>query len=244
MIKVGSAATSSVLGSRDLVNALGLREHHTAPGVLDELCRANFAFVAVEPRIPVLDALYGGRFHAPNPFSFGLAPLASPVVGDITVFGLSHPRVDVAATVLQRIGSADAQVLTTRVGGDHYVDEIWPGGEVHSCAVVEGRAGPVLRSTAGCGSDGPVQRIRPPRCAVEAVEQTAALLAGRGSGQHRSVVVRNAADLLVLGRVAVSLAEGAEIADDVLRSGGALRSRHRPREDGSCAGCGDRARTG
>jgi anthranilate phosphoribosyltransferase len=100
VIKVGSAATCSTLGSRDLVRALGLSEQRTAAGVRRALTGCGFAIVAVEPEIPVLDRLYGGRFHAPNPFSFGLAPLVSPVRGDFTVLGLSHPRVDVAAQVL------------------------------------------------------------------------------------------------------------------------------------------------
>ncbi|HLI39433.1 MAG TPA: hypothetical protein VKV80_19165, partial [Streptosporangiaceae bacterium] len=85
VIKVGPAATFSALGSRDLVRALGMRENRTADGVRAGLDACGFAFVAIEPEIPVLDELYGGRFHAPNPFSFGLAPLASPVRGDVTV---------------------------------------------------------------------------------------------------------------------------------------------------------------
>jgi hypothetical protein len=106
------------------------------------------AFVAVEPEIPLLDGLYGGRFHAPNPFSFGLAPLVSPVRGDITVFGLSHPRVDVAGAVLGEFGMDQVEVLSSRLPTGEYLDEIAPVGHVLSCHVRQGRPGLVRRRPA------------------------------------------------------------------------------------------------
>jgi anthranilate phosphoribosyltransferase len=47
VVKVGSAGTSSVLGSRDLASALGIPEQRTATDVRDALARSGFAFVAV-----------------------------------------------------------------------------------------------------------------------------------------------------------------------------------------------------
>ncbi len=223
VIKVGSAATSSALGSRDLVRSLGLREHRTAAGVRADLAASGFAFVAIEPEIPVLDRLYGGRFHAPNPFSFGLAPLASPVMGDITVFGLSHPRVDVAAQVLRRFGMEQVDVLSTRLPSGHYLDEIGPSGELRWCRVRSGEVGAVEVQAAEnlvpayLPSDLPT-----PDGPQEAIERTGELLAGRGLDSHRVLVALNAAHLLVLSGLAASLLEGTALAEDILRSGAAL----------------------
>jgi anthranilate phosphoribosyltransferase len=223
VIKVGSAATSSALGSRDLVRALGLREHRTPAEVRAELANSGFAFVPIEPEIPVLDRLYGGRFHMPNPFSFGLAALASPVRGDITVFGLSHPRVDVAARVLSRFGLAHVDVLTTRLPSGDYLDEIGPAGELRWCRVRDGEVGPIEVELGGTLNT----TIRPcdlpaPRGPREAIERVAELLAGGGSHSHRAVVTLNAAHLLVLSGLAASLPQGHDLAEDILRSGAAL----------------------
>jgi anthranilate phosphoribosyltransferase len=225
VIKVGSAATSSALGSRDLVRALGLRERRTADGVRADLSASGFAFVAIEPEIPVLDGLYGGRFHAPNPFSFGLAPLASPVRGDVTVFGLSHPRVDVAARVLSRFGMDHVDVLSTRLPSGHYLDEIGPIGELRWCHVRGGAVGPVEAESAdSLATTGFPGELPTPHGPDEAFERTGELLAGRGLDSHRALVALNAAHLLVLGGLAASFSEGRQIAEDILRSGAALAS--------------------
>ena len=220
VIKVGSAATSSALGSRDLVRALGLRECRTAVGVRADLAASGFAFVAIEPEIPILDAVYGGRYHVPNPFSFGLAPLASPVRGDITVFGLSHPRVDVAAHVLSRFGMCHADVVSTCLPGDHYLDEIGSFGEVRWCRVREGQVGPVVAEHSAA-VDRPDDLPAP--CGPEdAIKRTRDLLAGHGMDSHRALVAVNAAHLLVLSGIVTSLPAGRVLAEEILRSGAAL----------------------
>lgn len=225
VIKVGSAATSSALGSRDLVRALGMRENRTAEGVRADLDACGFAFVAIEPEIPILDELYGGRFHAPNPFSFGLAPLASPVRGDVTVFGLSHPRVDVAARVLSRFGMDHVDVLTTRLPTGHYLDEIGPAGEARWCRVRNGEVGPIEAEPADHLTTTDSPGVLPvPQGPEEAIERTGELLAGGGLDSHRAIVALNAAHLLVLGGIAASFQQGRDLADEVLRSGVALAS--------------------
>jgi anthranilate phosphoribosyltransferase len=220
VIKVGSAATSSALGSRDLVRALGLRERRTADSVRADLAASGFAFVAIEPEIPALDGLYGGRFHVPNPFSFGLAPLASPVRGDVTLFGLSHPRVDVAARVLSRFGMDRVDVLSTRLPSGHYLDEIGHAGELRWCRVRDGDVGPVEVEPAGAPLGARLPAAVPsPHSPAEAIERTAELLAGGGLDTYRALVMLNAAHLLVLSGVTASLAKGTAVAEDILRSG-------------------------
>lgn len=223
VIKVGSAATSSALGSRDLVCALGMRENRTAEGVRADLDACGFAFVAIEPEIPILDELYGGRFHAPNPFSFGLAPLASPVRGDVTVFGLSHPRVDVAARVLSRFGMGHVDVLTTRLPTGHYLDEIGLAGEVRWCRVRNGEVGPIEAEPADHPTTTDSHGVLPvPKGPEEAIERTGELLAGGGLDSHRAIVALNAAHLLVLGGIVASFQQGKDLAGEILRSGVAL----------------------
>jgi anthranilate phosphoribosyltransferase len=225
VIKVGSAATSSAVGSRDLVRALGLREHRTADSVRADLTASGFAFVAIEPEIPVLDEVYGGRFHAPNPFSFGLAPLTSPVRGDVTVFGLSHPRVDVAARVLSRFGMHHIDVLSTRLPSGHYLDEIGSAGQLRWCRVRNGEVGPVeCEPASSLPTTGLARDLPTPLGTDEAIERSGELLAGGGLDSHRAIVALNAAHLLMLSGVVASLAIGVQVAEDILLSGAALAS--------------------
>lgn len=224
VIKVGSVATSSALGSRELVRALGLLERRTADGVRADLAASGFAFVAIEPEIPVLDGLYGGRFHAPNPFSFGLALLASPVRGDVTVYGLSHPRVDVAAHVLSRFGISHVDVLSTRLPSGHYLDEIGPTGELRWCRVRNSKVGSIEVEPTDClMTTNQLFDLPTPRGADEAIERSRELLTGGGLASHRALVVLNAAHLLVLGGIVESLRTGMAVAEDILRSGAAAR---------------------
>ncbi|MPZ81975.1 MAG: hypothetical protein GEV28_16920 [Actinophytocola sp.] len=222
VIKVGSSATSSTLGSRDLVRALGLREQRTAAGVRAELAATGFAFVAVEPEIPALDRLYGGRFHVPNPFSFGLGALASPVRADVALFGLAHPRVDVAAETLARFGFAELDVVATRLPSGHYLDEIVPQGVRKWCSVRGGTVGPTMDDpTTDLYAE--FSALPTPSGPIQAVERTVELLAGQGIPSHRVLVATNAAHLLVLSGVAPSTSAGFAIADDILHTDEALR---------------------
>jgi len=223
VVKVGSSATSSALGSRDLVSQLGIPESGGADDVRANLARCGFAFVPVEPLIPRVDRLYGGRFHTINPLSFGLAPLASPVRGDLLAYGLSHPRVDVAARALASFGVPDAIVFSTRLAPGVYVDELVPGGELLSCRVVDGAAGEVERERlAGLGSDPRTGGLPAAAGAEEAVRRTRDLLEGGGLDSHRRLVAANAGFLLALSGLADSVSSGARRADEILRSGAAL----------------------
>ncbi|MBN1172570.1 MAG: hypothetical protein JXA67_10400 [Micromonosporaceae bacterium] len=232
VVKVGSAATSSALGSRELVRALGLPEHRTADDAQAALMVCGFAFLAIEPEIPTLDCLYGGRFYAPNPFSFGLAALATPVRGDITVFGLSHPRVDVAGQVLGRYGLRHADVVTTRLPGDRYIDEIGTRGEVRCCRVRDGLVGPVTVASALDLAGAPFPVDLPAPCShSEAIDRTADLISGGGLDDHRLVVSLNAAHLLLAAGVSQSMRKGCATADEILRSGAALTNVKGIRDD-------------
>ena len=222
VIKVGSAAASSALGSRDLIRALGLPEHRTAAEVRAGLAARGFAFVAVEPAIPRLDSIYGGRFHAPNPFSFGLAPLASPVRGDITVFGLSHPRIDVAAEVLSRFGLKAVDVVCTRLPDGSYIDEISSVGRLRRCRVREGRVGRAETWPVTPAPDSSHSTVAPVRDPWATLEKTTDLLAGKGEGRHHAAVALTAGHLLGLSGISTSLSAGTELAEEILRSGAAL----------------------
>ncbi|MGV1767984.1 hypothetical protein [Rhizobium rhizogenes] len=226
VVKVGSSATSSSVGSRDLVNALGLPEYQDPSDIQKSLQLYGFAFVAIEPSIPTLDCIYGGKFHSPNPFSFGLAPLVSPIRADITLFGLSHPRVDVAASALSTLGLPNVNVISTRLADDNcYVDEVMPGGDLFSCSIRQNILGAVETSlvsdTFGLDGCSGIPGAQAPHASVENV---ISLLGGCGFKAYHDAVVANAAYILVMADVCSSFKEAMLLANDVLLSGAALKT--------------------
>lgn len=237
VVKMGSCATSSVLGSRELAEHLGIPESGPGDEVSASVRRRGLAFVPIEDAIPGLDRIYGGRFHVLNPLSFGLAAMASPVRADVVVFGLAHPRVDLAARVLGRLGITDAIVVASGDAAGNFVDELGLGCVSLSCALRDGQVGEVVtrdsRSLPGLGAacDRPP---RPPASAAEAVRGALNVLRGEGSARHMQLVSVNAALLLVAAGVANDLCEGHERALSTIQEGRALAMLEGLREEAAC----------
>ena len=222
VVKIGSYATSSIMGSRDFASRMGLRQSRTSGAALSAVRRNGFAFVPVEETIPTLDSVYGGRFHVLTPFGFGLAGLASPVVGDKLVFGLSHPRVDLAASVLRRLGIHDAVVVASQCSAGYFSDELGVGDSSLLCELRDGEIGEVrLLPTDAMPGSGLARRgaLSAPESPDEALRWALEALTGRGNPQHVHVVALNAALVLRAAGRASDLAEGYERARGVIMDG-------------------------
>lgn len=222
VIKIGSYGTSSVMGSRDFASKMGLRQSRTSGAALSAVRRHGFAFVPVEETVPTLDSAYGGRFHVLTPFGFGLAALATPVVGDALIFGLSHPRVDLAASVLRRLGIHDAVVVGSESRAGYFSDELGVGDSSLLCELRDGRVGEVRRLPADAmPGAGTVRRgtLSAPGSPDEALRWALEALTGRGNEQHIHVVALNAALVLRAAGRASDLAEGYERARGVIMGG-------------------------
>jgi anthranilate phosphoribosyltransferase len=225
VIKVGSAATSSILGSRDLVRGLAIPEAGKPEDALASVQRHGFAFVSIEDRIPQIDRIYGGRFHATNPFSFALPALACPIQGALLVYGLSHPRVDISARVLARFGVRDAVILTSRTAEGFYTDEVGIGVESLICEIRDGNAGSIEPLSAVARLRWHVDRapLHAPSTPAEAHAWAIEALSGRGRQSHMEIVALNAGYLMVLAGISPSLEQGYNDARQVIRNGLALK---------------------
>lgn len=222
VVKLGSWATASVTGSRDLVSCLGIREVATATEVFDELDRCRFAFVPIEDRIPRLDNIYGGYFRVPNPLSFALPALLSPIIPDLLVYGLAHPRVDLSARVMAATGVREAVIIASK-HGPYYLDEFGVTGSWLISRVHEGSA----HETTSLPVDDvitlpPDTRLRTPANSIQSVEWVLDALAGRGNPLHVDLLAVNAAQLLVLGGLASNVHTGYEQAKKIIKDGAAL----------------------
>jgi anthranilate phosphoribosyltransferase len=238
VVKIGSRATSSVMGSRDLVESLRLPQSRAPAEITTAVERSGIAFVPIEDRIPAFDAVYGGRFHVLNPLSFGLAALAPRLRGGVLVYGLAHPGVDLSARVLSRFGVTDALVVASGNADGYYGDEFGLGERSLTCRVRDGEVGEVRgfgsRDLEAMGLPGPGGPVRPPGSGEEAVRWVLDTLAGEGRPEHQHLIALNSAVLLTAAGLAHSLPEGYGLAVTAIRSGRAWEKVEVLRKEAVC----------
>lgn len=237
IVKIGSRATSSAMGSRDLVGHLGLRESRTSDEALAEVGRSGFAFIPIEEVIPAVDELYGGRFHTINPFSFGLTALAAPLRGDVLVYGLAHPDVELAGRVLRDLGIDESVIVASGDSRGYYADELGVGSRTLTCRVQESQVGSVveqdIRTLPGYNA-AHYRAPTPPASRAEAAAWALDAISGGGPSTHSWLIAVNAALLLHCARIAPDLDEAYEMAQSLIASGVALAKLHELQEEASC----------
>lgn len=235
VVKMGSRATSSIMGSRDLVESLGLPQSLTREDIISSLKRSQVAFVPIEEMIPVLDGVYGGRFHVLNPLSFGLAALAARLQGDALVFGLAHPRVDLAARILSRLGVPEAVVVASGNSSGYFADEFGLGDRSLMCQMKGGNIGAVRVFEAGelpdPGSPDPGP-VSPPGSPAQAEQWVLDALAGEGHPGHVHLISLNAAVTLTAAGLATDIPDGYYQAEMAIRNGRVWAKFEELREDG------------
>lgn len=238
VVKIGSRATSSVMGSRDLVETLGLPQSRTSEEIQEAVARHGMAFVPIEDRIPTLDTVYGGRFHVLNPLSFGLAALAPRLRGGVLVYGLAHPAVDLSARVLSRFGVRDALVVASGNEDGYFGDEFGLGERSLTCRVTAGAVGGVNvmgpEELAASGLPVPGRSVAPPASSEEAVRWVLDALAGEGRPEHVALIALNSALLLTAAGIAESLADGHRLAMDAVRTGRAWNKVEELKKESLC----------
>ncbi|MFI1648634.1 hypothetical protein ACH4XT_17075 [Streptomyces avidinii] len=238
VVKIGSRATSSIMGSRDLVESLGLPQSRTPADMATAIERTGLAFVPIEDRIPVLDGVYGGRFHVLNPLSFGLAALAPGLRGGVLIYGLAHPNVELSARVLSRFGVTQALVVASGTTSGYYADEFGLADRSLTCRVQDGVVGPVVETTAedltALGLAPPGRHLRPPSVASEAIQWVLDTLAGEGRPEHLHLICLNTAVMLVTAGLARDLTDGYQQAEATITCGRAWSKVEELRKEALC----------
>jgi anthranilate phosphoribosyltransferase len=228
VVKMGSHATSSAMGSRDLARVLGLPEARSELELRADLARHQFAFVPIEETIPHLHQVYGNRFFVINPFSFGLAALASPVRGHRTIYGLAHSRLDLAASVLGHFGITEATVIGSADASGSWADEYGLGATSSRCRLRSGHLESIEHTdTAALIRSSSCE----PRTSTGSRAQVAvAALSGEGPEHTIALVALNAGLVLHEAGIAADLADGVARARAAIDSGTARALLQRIRE--------------
>ena len=217
--KHGNRSATSLCGSADLLEALGVRIDLGPAEVARCIEEVGFGFIfapahhkAMRHVVPVRKELAVRTI-----FNF-LGPLTNPAGATRQLIGVSHPDyLDVVAGALQKLGTRRAAVVSSEDG----MDEISMGGETRLLEVtpdgIEAHVVSPERVGLPRADPGTVRGGTP----AENADITRAVLGGE-DGPRRSLVVLNAgAAIFVEGSVS-SFEEGVRLAEETIDSGAAL----------------------
>jgi len=124
VVKNGCRSESSVSGTTDVLEELGVNINAKSEDMLRSLERNNIGFFDAEPYFPKTFKHYVGKFPFINPLSFALS-VASAVEFKNMVFGLSNPNTEFTATILKDLDFKSALVVQgLDSSGKKYIDEI------------------------------------------------------------------------------------------------------------------------
>ncbi len=218
--KHGNRAASSMCGSADVLEALGVNVDTEPETVGKCIGDAGIGFMFAPRMHAAMKHAIGPRKEIGVRTVFNvLGPLTNPAGAKRQLIGVFSPELtDVFARVLCRLGCERAMV----VHGSDGIDEITLSGPTRISELKDGWVktyflDPKDYGMKPCGLDA-LEGGTPERNA-EIIRE---VLNGN-DGQHRSVVLLNAAAALVVGGVAKNLAEGMEAAASAIDSGAASR---------------------
>jgi anthranilate phosphoribosyltransferase len=214
--KHGNRAVSSISGSADVLEALGLVLDQAPQRIADSIDTLGFGFMFAPLHHPAM------RHAAPVRRDLGtrtifnvLGPLTNPAGAHAGVFGVYSAEVArTVADALAVLGSRRAFV----VHGAHDVDELSPAGPNLVFEVVDGAVGERTIDPADLG----VERCDPEDLAggsPEANARTTREVLSGARGPKRDAVVLNAGAAIAAGGHATDLGDGMALAAEAIDSG-------------------------
>jgi anthranilate phosphoribosyltransferase len=214
--KHGNRAISSVSGSADLLEALGLALEQPPERIAESIDRLGFGFMFAPVHHPAM------RHAAPVRRELGtrtvfnvLGPLTNPAGARAGIFGVyGRSLVRTIADVLAALGTRRAFV----VHGAHGIDELSPAGPNAVAEVVDGEVRERTIDPLELG----IERCAPGDLAGGTAEEnarTAREVLGGAPGPKRDAVLLNAAGAIAAAGHANDLREGLALAGEAVDSG-------------------------
>jgi anthranilate phosphoribosyltransferase len=214
--KHGNRAVSSASGSADVLEALGFDLEQPPERIAESIDVLGFGFLFAPSHHPAMRHAAPVRRELATRTVFNvLGPLTNPAGARAQVVGVYAPElVPTIAEVLARLGARRAFV----VHGAGGIDELSPAGPNLVCEVVDGA---VRRREIDPARFG-VPRCRPSELRGGSPAENARTIReilGGAPGPRRDAVLLNAAGAIAAGGRARDLAEGYELAREVVDSG-------------------------
>lgn len=124
IIKPCSMATSSMSGSFDFLNMVGVNTQLSIADTKKLFDETRFGIFAIENLIPNFDSVYGDVFYAPNILSYGLAALICPIKPDIVLYGLANKDMEISGQVLRKYNVNRYRIVSSEINKIFFMDEL------------------------------------------------------------------------------------------------------------------------
>lgn len=218
--KHGSRSISSLSGSADVLEALGVEINLSPPAVESIIERVGICFIYAPLFHPVMHKVLPPEqaLGIKTIFYTIIGPLINPAAANRHILGVYKPELlDVVTQVALSLGYKHALF----VHGLDGLDEISLLGKTRINEIHDG----VIKSYEISPEDFGLTRCTLEEIYTGTPEQNAAVIrdvfSGRDRGARREAVIINAAGALYVGGKAVSLAEGVALAGEIIDSGAA-----------------------
>ena len=124
IIKPCSMATSSMSGSFDFLNMVGVNTQLSIEETKKIFDETRFGLFAIEKLVPKFDSVYGNVFYAPNILSYGLAALICPIKPDIVLYGLANKDIELSGQVLRGYNVNRYRIVSSEYNNIFFMDEL------------------------------------------------------------------------------------------------------------------------
>lgn len=124
IIKPCSMATSSMSGSFDFLNMVGVNTQLSIEETKKIFDETRFGLFAIEKLVPRFDSVYGNVFYAPNILSYGLAALICPIKPDIVLYGLANKDIELSGQVLRGYNVNRYRIVSSEYNNIFFMDEL------------------------------------------------------------------------------------------------------------------------
>lgn len=215
IIKKGSRATSSKLGSVDFLEKIGFKKSNDVERQKKALIKTGFAFVEIESVIPNFNKIYEGYFFKPHILSYALAALVTTLKGNKLIYGLSLPDVDKSIKAINEIADTPITVFTG-VNAGHFYDEIIPAGTMIKSSCNGGKFQNYNCSLRGFAH---IEDVKNTVDADKSIQMSIDVLKGNSYGAYGEFIAYNAAFYLMEANVEGNYESALEIARNILSTG-------------------------
>jgi anthranilate phosphoribosyltransferase len=227
VVKHGNRGVTSLSGSADVLEALGIRIHLTPDEVRQSLEQYGLTFIFARAYHPAFRALAAMREHLARKnqrtiFNL-LGPLLNPARPPRQLIGVfAQNLTGMFAEVLRRMGRERGWIVHGLVEGTNGMDDISISGPTIVAELEADKVTSAVLDTQWLGLKRcPIDQLRGGN-ATENAATIIGILSGEDQGAKREMTVANAAGGFVVAGLARDLREGIVLAQEQIDSGRAL----------------------
>lgn len=224
VVKNGCRSESSVSGTTDVLEELGVNIHAKSTDMIKSLEENNIGFFDAEPYFPKMFNKYVGKFPFINPLSYALSA-ASAVEFKRMIFGLSSPDTEFTASILKEMGFKFALVVQgSDKGGTNHIDELSNLGKTKISELKNGKIKTYYLYLKEVGlKNGKYSDIAQHKTNPENSLHLVKILMGKSNRSSIEIVALNAGALLYISGKEKTLKAGVDKALGYIYSGEAIK---------------------